>query len=56
MLDSLARANSHRQTPRDRAIARAGLDTEELLSQGYIDLDDLASGSDIDDFDIEDLL
>ncbi|MDV3001144.1 MAG: hypothetical protein N5P05_002750 [Chroococcopsis gigantea SAG 12.99] len=52
----IARANAYRQTPRDRAIARAGLDTEELLSQGYIDIEDLASGSNIDDFDIEELL
>ncbi|MDV3002853.1 MAG: hypothetical protein N5P05_004508 (plasmid) [Chroococcopsis gigantea SAG 12.99] len=52
----IARANVYPQTPRDRAIARAGLDTEELLSQGYIDVEDLASGSDIDDFDIEELL
>ncbi|WP_013321081.1 hypothetical protein [Gloeothece verrucosa] len=41
---------------RDKIIARAGLDTEELLSQGYIAVEDLETEQDLDSFDWEDLL
>jgi hypothetical protein len=41
---------------RERAIARAGLDVEELLSQGYIAVEDLEFKPDLDSFDWEDLL
>jgi hypothetical protein len=41
---------------RERAIARAGLDVEELLSQGYIAAEDLEFKPDLDSFDWEDLL
>ncbi|ACK70908.1 hypothetical protein PCC7424_2491 [Gloeothece citriformis PCC 7424] len=40
----------------DKIIARAGLDTEELLSQGYIAVEDLETEQDLDSFDWEDLL
>ena len=43
-------------SPRERAIARAGLDVEELLSQGYIAAEDLEFKPDLDSFDWEDLL
>ncbi|MEG3437855.1 hypothetical protein V0288_12075 [Pannus brasiliensis CCIBt3594] len=48
--------NGRGSSLRDRAIARSGLDVEELLSQGYLDIEDLESGSDPDSFDWEDLL
>jgi hypothetical protein len=41
---------------RERAIARAGLDVEELLSQGYIAVEDLEFKQDLDSFNWEDLL
>jgi hypothetical protein len=41
---------------RERVIARAGLDVEELLGQGYIAVEDLEFKQDIDSFDWEDLL
>ena len=43
-------------SPKERAIARAGLDVEELLSQGYIAVEDLELKPDLDSFDWEDLL
>jgi hypothetical protein len=43
-------------SPRERAIARAGLDVEELLSQGYVAVEDLELKPDLDSFDWEDLL
>ena len=36
-----ALANSKPKTAREQAIERAGLTTEELLSEGYLGLDDL---------------
>lgn len=41
---------------KERAIARAGLDVEELLSQGYVAVEDLEFKQDLDSFDWEDLL
>jgi hypothetical protein len=41
---------------RERIIARAGLDVEELLSQGYIAAEDLEFKQDIGSFNWEDLL
>ena len=41
---------------RERALARAGLDVEELLSLGYIAVEDLELKQDLDSFDWEDLL
>ena len=43
-------------SPKERAIARAGLDIEELLSQGYVAVEDLELKPDLDSFDWEDLL
>ncbi len=43
-------------SPKERALARAGLDVEELLSQGYIAVEDLELKQDLDSFDWEDLL
>jgi hypothetical protein len=43
-------------SPKERAIARAGLDVEELLSQGYVAVEDLELKPDLDSFDWEDLL
>ncbi len=40
----------------ERIIARAGLDVEELLSQGYLAVEDLEFAEDVDSFDWEDLL
>jgi hypothetical protein len=41
---------------KDRVIARMGLDVEELLSQGYLAVEDLEFTDDIDSFNWEDLL
>ena len=41
---------------RERALARAGLDVEELLSLGYIAVEDLELKQDLDSLDWEDLL
>ena len=41
---------------KEKIIAREGLDTEELLSQGYIAAEDLEFQPDIDSFNWEDLL
>jgi hypothetical protein len=41
---------------RERVIARAGLDVEELLSQGYIAAEDLEFNDHPESFDWEDLL
>ncbi|MGH2416483.1 MAG: hypothetical protein ACRDEA_22875, partial [Microcystaceae cyanobacterium] len=43
-------------SPKERAIARAGLEVEELLSQGYISVENLELKQDLDSFDFEDLL
>ena len=40
---------------KERAIARANLDVEELLSQGYLNLDLLDEIEDIDSFEIDEL-
>lgn len=40
----------------EKVIARAGLDVEELLSQGYVAVEDLEFKQDLDSFDLEDLL
>lgn len=45
-----------RSSLRDKAIARAGLDVEELLSQGYLNVDQIDEIKDIDSFSIEDIL
>jgi hypothetical protein len=41
---------------RDKIIARAGLDVEELLSQGYLAVEDLEFTEDVDSYNWEDLL
>jgi hypothetical protein len=41
---------------RDKIIARAGLDVEELLSQGYLAVEDLEFTDDVDSYNWEDLL
>ncbi len=41
---------------KDRVIASSGLDVEELLSQGYLNVDELDEIEDLDSFDIDDLL
>jgi hypothetical protein len=41
---------------KEKIIAREGLDTEELLSQGYIAAEDLEFQPNIDSFNWEDLL
>jgi hypothetical protein len=41
---------------KDRVIARIGLDVEELLSQGYLAVEDLEFTEDVDSYNWEDLL
>jgi len=48
--------NSDGSTLREKLIARAGLDTEALLSQGYVLPEDLEFQPDTDRFNWEDLL
>jgi hypothetical protein len=43
-------------TLKEKIIARAGLDTEELLSQGYVAAEDLESDEGTESFNWEDLL
>lgn len=51
-----AQGNSVKLSPSQRVIARSGLEVEELLSQGYIAVEDLESKHDLNSFDFEDLL
>ena len=48
--------DSGSSTLKEKIIAREGLDTEELLSQGYIAVEDLEFQPDVDSFNWEDLL
>jgi hypothetical protein len=48
--------NSGGSTLREKMIAREGLDTEELLSQGYVLPEDLEFQPDTDRYNWEDLL
>ena len=43
-------------SPQERAIARSGLEVEELLRQGYVAIEDLDSTQDFDAIPWEDLL
>jgi hypothetical protein len=47
---------SEGSTLKEKVIARRGLDTEELLSQGYVAAGDLEFDGDTDSFNWEDLL